>query len=254
MSESIEPIRKRDRAAAFAKTAGVVLVQSAWRILSRTATWAVSGGLFGGLVLVAWGLMGVYPSATWGTVVLVMLTLVAGIGGFGYVGWIRGLGRAGIYVGCERGMVVYLVDRLLDQVLAVLQKSRRVTGAMESGSERLENLPLQQWEERLTGVVADYLGSDDPGLAGGVGPIRRVVGWFRGFLVGRVKRYLLAIVRQEIRSDGSGGGVSVARVRQVGLEIGEEKVEELIEGFMQTHLLVALGATTAWFLLIPLGA
>lgn len=245
-------VRKRDLAAAFLKEAGVILARSAVKTVSRTLGWGATGLFVGVLMTLSWWAAGVYPEVTWQAALWIVLSIVGVTGGLGYVGWMRGLGRAAIYVGCERGMVQYLVGALLDRVTALMRKSTRVSSAMEKSSTKLANLPLQQWEEWLTQVAEDYLGSDDPELGPPTGVYGRVTAVFRGFLVSRVRRYLLAIVRKEIAADGTGGGVSIARVRKVGLELCDEKVTDMVEGVMQTHLLIGLAATTVWFIL-PFG-
>ncbi|MCB9690307.1 MAG: hypothetical protein H6736_00690 [Alphaproteobacteria bacterium] len=227
-----------------------MLAHSAARIVSRTLGWGATGLGLSVLMCLSWLAAGVYPGVWWGTALLVVVTLIGITGGLGYVGWIRGLGRAGIYVGCERGMVTYLVGAILDRVTGLMRKSRRVSAALDAGEDKLANLPLQQWESWLTQGVDDYLGVDDPELGGAPpGMAGKVVVLFRGFLVGQVKRLLLAVVREEAAADGSGGGVSIARVREVGLELADEKVTELVEGVMQTHLLIGVAASLAWFVL-----
>lgn len=233
-------VRKRDLALAFAKEAAVVLAASAVKIGSRTMSWALTGLALGGLFVASWWVIGVLPTVWWGALIWSVLVVAAAVGGFGYVGWIRGLGRAGIYVGCERGMVPYLVGLLLDRVTGLARKSRRVSGALDKGESVLGNLPLHQWETWLTAGVEDYLGSDDP-VMGNEGNL--VTRFFRRFLVARIQRYLLRIVRQEIAADGSGGGVSVQRVREVALVKCADMLEETVEGAMFTHLAIGLGVS-----------
>lgn len=245
-ADGVVVVRKRDLALSFAKEAAVILAVSATKVVTRTAGWGATGLALAVAMCGSWAVAGVLP-ADWRLAALwLALALIGVTGGLGYVGWIRGLGRAGIHVGCELGMVQYLVGVLLDRTAGLFRKSTRVASALDKTQDHLSNLPLHRWETTLTTVVEDYLGSDDPELGNAGGRVGR---FFRRFIVRRIQRYLLRIVRQEIRADGSGGGVSVARVRSVAIEQAADKVTDMIEGLMFQHLAIGLGVTTLVFVL-----
>lgn len=138
-------------------------------------------------------------------------------------------------------MISYLVDRVLSQ-------------ADERFGEGLRNLPMQELELALKQSVATYLSSgsdEDKGLVGYV--VRRA----RNALVPRIETYLLSAYREELKVDGSGGGVSLEKVREPALKAISKHLAEIVMSplnkqlaiFMTLYLLLAVGW---WFWLLLL--
>ena len=130
-----------------------------------------------------------------------------------------------------------LLEGILDRTFRFFRHSSRVDRALGRAELWAENLPLQQWEDGLKSSVAARLAvdefTDQPGLN------RRFLRWLRR-LCGRVIEYLLLrIVRQEVTATG-GGGVSMARVRELALSMVDDLFIEAVEGAMNKALMVAL--------------
>lgn len=239
------PPGRHDKALAFAKEGAKTLGVASLKILLRTVAWGTLGLVVG---LVAWnalywgGLLEI-EWEHWRFVVWVLLPLYAcaGAGALGYAGVWRGVGRAVLYVGIERGLVVYLVEEILDRLIPVMRRSEKLSGALDQSRRFLENLPLQEWEVRLHAAVEAYLADRDEVVqgAGGPGLRARIAGRLRTYLSRKIERYLLAIVRQEVDEHGEGGGISLERVRAVALEKVEDVVEDLVTGMMNKQLLIA---------------
>jgi hypothetical protein len=114
---------------------------------------------------------------------------------------------------------------------------------------------LQRLEAALKQRVTTHLGSDDEDEGRGLLPyvLRRA----RRVLVPRIESYLLTAYREEQRADGSGGGVSLAKVRERTLRAVSERLAELVMSplnkqlavFMTLYVLLAAGW---WFWLLLL--
>lgn len=229
------------KARAFAKEGGALALKSAGLIVSRALAWGTLGVVVAGVMwgaLLGAGLLELRaepPAPAVFKGVMLVLGLIAGGGVLGYVGAMRGIGRSVLHVGVERGLVLYLAAQVLDRTGARLSQSERAGQA----AQLLENLPLQRWEDALKGATTDVLGEDLP-VGEAKGLRRRALGRLSGFVCSRIERYLLSIVRAEATEDGKGGGVSMARVRDVALEQIEAHFDDLVQGMMFKQLLLGV--------------
>jgi hypothetical protein len=137
--------------------------------------------------------------ATWPFVSVRVLLVLAGSALFVVHGLHRGVARAALDLEQRFGLVAYVVDRIL------LKLHAKIGGP-------ISNLPLARFERLLKTTLDDYLGSDD--MREGRGLTGWVVRAAKRAIVRRVETYLLAAYRAEERPDGTGGGVSLERVRE----------------------------------------
>lgn len=225
----------------YAKHGARLTALATQRVVSRTLWWGAWGGVLGaatftilwstGWLIFPWP---AYQSAI--TVTLAVLYLLAGIGCWGHAGMWRGAGRFVIALGVDNGWVVSLLAAIFDRMAGLLRRSSLVGAAMDKTEVWVGDLPLQRWEELLASAVSTVLGEDSAGST-------RIMRWIRGFVLRQIQRLLLAIVRREI-ADGHGGGVSMARVREVALHRAAIEFKKGIVGLMNKQLL----AMTALFL------
>lgn len=183
--------------------------------------------------------------------VVLLLYVAAGGGALGYVGVWRGLGRAVLYLGVELGLVIYLIEQILDRTTALMRRSDALSRALDASERFAGNIPLQTWEDGLKRSVAGYLGEPDEISSGMHGIRRSITRWIKAFLCRKIEVYLLKVVRQEVDARGTGGGVSMARVREVALERGEGYFVELIKGVMNKYLLIGSLILIAAFAVAP---
>ena len=177
-------------------------------------------------------------------VVIPLLIPVLGAVLFGMHGLHRGAARAVIELDRKFGLVAHLVD----QVISRLERH------LGSG---LGNLPLQRLEEALKQRVTTHLGSEAEDE--GTGVLGYVLRRARRSLVPRIEGYLLSAYREEQRADGSGGGVSLVKVRERTLQNVSQRLAEIVMSplnkqlavFMTLYVLVAAGW---WFWLFLLMA
>jgi hypothetical protein len=256
---SREPQRKwHEKAVAFGskgiKIAGVVAI----KLVTRTLAWGSFGVAVGAVVWTLLYVAGVleidWPPWRYLVWVLLLLYLVAGGGALGYVGVWRGLGRAVIYLGVELGFVIYLIEQILDRTMTFMRASGALSRAMDASEQFAGNIPLQRWEDGLKRSVAGYLGEPDEISAGLTGLRRGITRRIKAFLCRKIEIYLLKIVRQEVDAQGGGGGVSMARVREVALDLAEGYFVELIKGVMNKYLLIGSLILVAFFAIAPVVA
>lgn len=221
-----------------------LLAVAATKVVTRAVGWGALGALLAvvaGVALLAVGALD-YPAwAPWRYVAwaLVALHPVAGAAALGYAGAMRGVGRAAIHVGVERGLVAHLVEGLLDRLTARLRSTQGVQGVAQRGAELLENLPLDRVEHALKASVDELVVSDE--LEGQTtGLTRRALRAVKRLLIGKIETYLLTVVRAERTTQG-GGGVSMAKVRMQVVARAPDVVRGAIEGAMNQTLLVAGG-------------
>ena len=163
---------------------------------------------------------------------------------FGMHGLHRGAARAMLELDRKFGLVAYLIDRVLSRL-----QQHVGTG--------LSNLPLQRLEQALKETVSSYLGSSEED--DGRGMLGYVVRRARKALVPRIEAYLLSAYREEQRADGSGGGVSIEKVRARALQATSERLSEIVMSplnkqlavFMTLYVLLAGGW---WFWIFLIGA
>lgn len=238
------PTRKRDRLAALAKTGARLAAIGLSRVVTRTLWWGSWGlllgiGIFSGLTLK--GLLAhPWPEADpWVMVLAGIFYIVGTCAGLGYAGFWRGVGRFVIHLGVAEGWVLVLTEGILDRMLSLMRRSRRMDAALDASELWAENLPLQKWEDGLKSSVAAYLGDEEAALEGTRGPHRRFLSWIRRLICRGIEKILLRIVRKEASQSG-GGGVSMERVREVALEMSGELFTDGVEGAMNKQLLIVL--------------
>jgi hypothetical protein len=240
---SDEPGRSwHEKAVAFGKQGIKIAGVVALKLVTRTLAWGSLGVILGAVAWAALFLAGQleiewlpWRYLVW---VLLLVYVVAGGVALGYVGVWRGLGRAVLYLGVELGWVLYLIEQILDRMTGLMRRSDTIDRALDASEQFAANLPLQRWEDGLKRSVAGYLGETDELGSGLTGFRRRITGGLKGFLCRQIEVFLLNIVRQEIDASGGGGGVSMARVREVALARAESYFVELIKGLMNKYLLI----------------
>ncbi len=132
-----------------------------------------------------------------------------------------------------------------------------LSGLEQHRGSGLGNLPLQRIEGALKQRLSTHLGTDAEDDGSGV--LSYVLRRARRALVPRIESYLLTAYREEQRTDGSGGGVSLAKVRERTLQNISGRLEELVMSplnkqlaiFMTLYVLLAAGW---WFWLFLLTA
>ena len=252
--------RKRDKLLRYTKHGAKLAAVATHRIVTRTVWWGAWGLVVGGAIFGAeWGLgLLAFPwprAQVFLLVAIGVLLPVAGAGCWGHAGFWRGVGRFVIVLGVDNGWVVSLMTAVLDRMVALLRKSRRIDGLMDRTELWVGDLPLERWETLLKKAAAAIIGETDARST-------RMMRWLRAFVVHRIERYLLRIVRKEI-ANGHGGGVSMQKVREVAFVMAEEQFTDGIVGLMNKQLLTMTGlfalisATpplAAWLLGWALGA
>ncbi len=178
-------------------------------------------------------------------IVIPLLIPVLGAALFGVHGLHRGAARAVLELDRKFGLVSYLVDRVLSRL-------------EQHVGPGVSNLPLQRWESALKDTVASYLGSAEESEGSGV--MAYVLRRARRALLPRIEGYLLTAYRAEQQADGSGGGVSLAKVRESALRAVSQRLTQIVMSplnkqlavFMTLYVLVAVGW---WFwLFLVVGA
>lgn len=215
---------------------------------TRAVLWALIGLVVGALCVTlsfAIGLLAMGRGAlVLGYLVVIPLVIpVLGMVLFGMHGLHRGAARAVLELDRKFGLVSYLVDGVLSRLERHLGPS-------------VGNLPLQRWESSLKETVASYLGSDDEVEATGL--MAYVLRRARRALVPRIEGYLLTAYRAEQQADGSGGGVSLVKVRERALRAVSERLTQIVMSplnkqlalFMTLYVLVAVGWWFWLFLLV----
>jgi len=234
----------------FLGKAGTVATTVVKHVPTRGLLWAVIGLVVGVLCVSLSFVIGVLVmgrgALVLGYLVAIPIAIpVLGLALFGVHGLHRGAARAILALDQKFGLVSYLIDRVLTRL------EQHVGGS-------LRNLPLQRIEQALQQTVASYLGSsseDD-----GTGLLAYVLRRARRSLVPRIERYLLTAYREEQHADGSGGGVSLEKVRERALLATSERLEQIIMSplnkqlavFMTLYVLFAAGWWFWLFLLLGL--
>ena len=234
----------------FLSKAGTVAFTVVKHIPTRGALWGGIGFVVGTLCVLASFSIGMLVMDR-GALVLGYLVGIPlaipplGFFLFGLHGLHRGAARAILELDRKFALVSHLVDRVLSRV------ERHVgTG--------LSNLPLQRLEVALKETVESLLGTDEEDQ-GSTGVLAYVLRRARRKLVPRIEAYLLAAYRAELQADGSGGGVSVEKVRERTQLAVSERLTEIVMSplnkqlalFMTLYVLLAGGW---WFWLFFLVA
>lgn len=232
LSEAVEET-KREMLLRYAKHGAALTALGTRRVVSRTLWWGWWGGVLGistfGILWATNLLTAPWPDAqTAITVVLAILYTLAGIGCWGHAGMWRGLGRFVIALGVDNGWVVSLLATLFDKMVELLRKSDRIDGAMNQSEIWIGDLPLERWETLLASGVSAVLGET-------TAESTRVMRWVRRFVLRQIQRLMLTIVRKEI-AEGSGGGVSMERAREVGFAKATKEFRNAVLGLMNKQL------------------
>lgn len=216
-------------------------------VASRVAFWGALGAFLGALSFVALYASGTldHPWPPWRYAVWALLPLDVVGGGllFGHAGLVRGVGRVVLRIAVHRGLVPYVLAKVLDRVTDLVLSSDRLARVASSGEETLKNLPLARFETTLKTAVDAYVTSDDL-EAEATGLRKRMLRRVKRFLCERIEKYLLTIVRAEETANG-GGGISLPRVREVALAHATEAVAGAIVGVMNKNSLLATGVFAA---------
>lgn len=178
-------------------------------LLSAVLTWLLlgsAGALFHG-----------WPLA------VTLLLPVAGVVLFFLHGGNRGVAHAVLALEAQWGLVKQVVER----VFALLQPQF---------GERLGNLPLAQAEAAIKQGIQRFLGSES---GGGRGFSAWLMGKVRGLITAKVEACLLAAYRAE-QSDGGGGGVDLAKVRDRTVEELSGHLAERVLGPLNLQLVLLL--------------
>jgi hypothetical protein len=162
---------------------------------------------------------------------------------FGIHGLHRGAARAALAIEEKFGLVAHGVDRVM-------------TKLDQRFGERLANLPLLELEVALKAIVATTLKSKDEDE--GKGLLAYILRRARKAIVPRIETYLLAAYRQEQQQDGSGGGLSMQKVRdrashELSTRLGDLVMAPLNKQrtiFMILYVLLAVGWWFWLFLII----
>jgi hypothetical protein len=249
-AEELAPLAPstREKITRFAVEGTRLLAVATGKITSRTVWWGVWGAVVGLLVFAPLAWLG-WLDVPWAQARIAMLVVfgllypIAGAGCWGHAGFWRGVGRFALFVGVERGWVLTLLVAVLDRVMGVLRTSTRVGRALDAVEARAADLPLQRWEELLKDASARVIGEHTPENRG-------LMRWLRGWVIGRIEKYTLRIVRAEIEA-GRGGGVSMTRVREVALLQIEGRFQDGVVGLMNEQLLMMTGLFLALAALPP---
>lgn len=252
----------QDKIKHFASHGAKLLAQATAKILSRMLAWGFIGFV---LALVTSILLWNFDLLTitvgdWNPwifkVLFVFLYLITGVGVMGYIGMLRGIGRTILFVGLEHGLVFYLLDNILDRLGTKLYAHEGTAQKLDDAQAMMANLPLAQWEDNIKSTISTYLNDDGEDALGQVkgikGKLARLV---RTILCKKIEAYLLKIVREEhtTAADGSnqGGGISMAKVRQLAIERASAFFEAFIEKLMNKYLLFGTLALMLLFSIAP---
>jgi len=234
----------------FLAKAGAVALTAVKHVPTRMVLWGLIGLVVGVIGVVLSYILGVAFMGRGAMILGYLATIPAAIpllGAvvFGLHGLHRGAARAALALERQFGLVSHVVGR----VMALVE---------ERFGARLANLPLQQLEQALKEIVAQYLISkeDDEGRGMAAYVVRRA----RGVIVARIETYLLADYRELHAQDGSGGGVSVSKLRDRLSEGLSSRLAGLVMSplnkqlaiFMTLYVLLAAG-WWLWLFLILAG-
>ncbi|HYF51986.1 MAG TPA: hypothetical protein VEJ63_21435, partial [Planctomycetota bacterium] len=174
-----------------------LLLRGATTVLGSVVKLALLGGIGAGLAYSLLFAVGWMPFSNPLILVLVFIVYVAvGAIVMGYAGFSRGLGLTVRTCCIETGMATYALEKMLDGILAGIEKSERASELVKRGEIMARDLPLQQWETLLKDSIANLLRqSKDEASASGIRG--RLAGAIKRFLYRRIEKYLLAIVRAE---------------------------------------------------------
>ncbi len=220
------------------EAAARVLGQAAATIALRVLAWGATGagvGLFAAVVLLASTALDAPPE--WWRLARYLSLLVLPAGGaliFGQLGVARGIGRVVLRHAVDSGLVLEVLDRLLELAAGALARQPRLAALAERADLFAAELPLRDVELALKRAGDDFvLGADLE--EGGGGARRWALRKIKRALVDKIEAYTLVLVRAEQ------GGVSLDRVRRLALDRAEEGVRELVLGAMKKQLLLAAG-------------
>ena len=225
----------------FLSKAGTVALAAVKHVPTRMALWGAIG-LMVGLVCVAVSYaLGFRALGTGGAVIAYAYVIPIGLVHLGVAlfvvhGLHRGAARAALALERKFGLASHFVHR--------------VTAKLgESHGERLQNLPLQQLEARLKQTISGYLASkeDDEGKGMAAYVVRRA----RTAIVARIETYLLAAYREELAQDGSGGGVSLPKLRDRVASEMSSRLGDIVMSPLNKQLAVLMTVyvllTTGWW-------
>ena len=214
----------------FLGKVGVAATAIVKHVPTRMALWASIGFVTGILGVVISYLVGVVVLERASIVLAYLISIPLSIPPLGAVlfgmhGLHRGAARAALALEEKFGLVAHVVDRVLARLEARF-------------GEKLANLPLQQLEVGLKEAVAAYLGSR--GEDEGRGLVRYVVRRARGAIARRIETYFLAAYRAEMRSDGSGGGVAMQKVREQATRELSSRLGEILMSPLNKQLAILM--------------
>lgn len=231
----------------FLSKAGTVVATVVKNVPTRAVLWGAIGFFVGAVGVVLSYVLGILAMGR-GAMLLGYLAVipfvipVLGAALFGMHGLHRGAARAALALEEKFGLVSYVVDKVLGRL-------------QQRFAEKLANLPLQQLESSLKEIIASYLTSmeDDEGKGLAAWVVRRA----RKAIATHLETYLLAAYREEQKQDGSGGGVSIEKVRARVTKELSTRLKELVMSplnkqlavFMTLYVLLAGGW---WFWLFHL--
>lgn len=234
---------------------GKILVYGALHIPLRVIAWG-AGGLFSGFAAFLFpyfltDLLTIpepdYQGFVW---FLLPIYVIAAAMLMGTAGFARGIGRVVIFAVIKQGVAKFIMEKILDKTFELARKSEKISNAMDSGEFMLENIPLGQAEDYLKKSTKSFLEGDDLENAAGEvkGMKAKVLRWVKNYIVGIIEKYLLAAVRAETDP----GGISMAKVRELGLEFAEEKIEDFIVGIMNKKTLLMAAITLLIYSVAPI--
>jgi hypothetical protein len=220
---------------------GTVVVAIVKHVPTRGVLWAVLAFVIGWILVgLSIGIMALQLGR--GLMILEILFPIPlaipflGAALFAVHGLQRGAARAALDLERRFGLVRYVVDRVMERL------APRVGGV-------LENLPVAEFDEHLHQALDDYFGSEDMNEG------RGVVGWVlrraKRTILDRLEPFLLAAYREELRVDGTGGGISLTKLGERAAKELSAKLAGLVMSPLRTQLLflsllyVAVGV--GWF-------
>ncbi|MCC6644084.1 MAG: hypothetical protein IT374_00730 [Polyangiaceae bacterium] len=216
------------------KDAARVVGRAAATIAVRVAAWGALGaglGLFAAGVELLSPLLDAPPS--WWSLARLVVLVVYPVGGavlFAHLGVARGIGRVLLFHAVDQGLVIEVLDRLLELAGRAAGRSARLSALADRAEVFAAELPLADAERALKQAGDEFvLGSDLEGGGAGRWVMRRL----KRALVHAIERVTLRVVRAEE------GGVSLERVRRLALEQAEAGVRDAILSTMKKQLLLA---------------
>lgn len=220
------------------KAAAKLVGHAAGTILLRVLAWGAVGVFVGVFAAVA---LLVSPALDakvewWGYARYATLLLYPVGGGliFVHLGVARGVGRVVLHHAVDRGLVIDVLDRVLELASGVIARQPRLAALADRADVFAAELPLRDAELVLKRAGDEFvLGADLE--EGGTGPRRWVLRKIKRALVDKIETYTLRIVRAQE------GGVSLERLRRLALERAEAGVRDLVLGAMKKQLLLASG-------------